>query len=625
MKRSALARFAATTAITAFITTPLYADEVINLDAIIISGGLTPIEAARYGRAASVLSREEIEQRGITSVQNALRALPGVSVNGAGNSFTQVRIRGGEANHTLILIDGVEAAGGDSDYILSGLETANIERIEVLRGPQSVYYGSNASAGVINIITRQGTQTGQTYSGKLEFGAATTASAFVSTRNARGGLSLALSYTDDKGYDLSGDGGEKDSIERRTAILKGDYALGENLTLGFNLRRSRENYDADSTAWLATDAASYVVDDPTQFSQRDEFTSSVFAEYAMLDGRLVHRLQLENTDNRQTYNGGAATKTRTQAAKYRLSYGLDGRAVADADHLLNAMLEWEKDSSSSNPAYGREAMSYALEYRGSFNNGLDLQAGVRFDDNKVFDDAVTWTLGMSYTFEQSGIRLHASAGAGVVNPTYFELYANAFGYSGNPNLTPERNQSFDIGVEVPVMQGRGSIDLTYFNEALTDEITSVSTGPGTFSYVNQTGESKRHGLELSGKVQATDTLAFRLSYTYLEATNPDGSVEVRRPQHELALGATLQTFNGRGSISADIRHVAGNYDTQFWGSYSTVALPAYTTVDLAAQYQIDDRWTVTGRVTNLFDKDSSDVWGYANRGRAIYVGLGASF
>lgn len=622
MKRSTLAALVAGTTLT---TTPLHAEEVFDLDGIILSGGLTPIEAARYGRAASVLSREEIEQRGITSVQDALRALPGVSVNGAGNSFTQVRIRGGEANHTLLLIDGVEAAGGDSDYVLSGLETANIERIEVLRGPQSVYYGSNASAGVINIITRRGAQTGQTFSGKLEFGAATTAAAFISTRNAQGGLSLALSYTDDKGYDLSGDGGEKDGIERRTAILKGDYALGENLTLGFTLRRSRENYDADSNAWAATDAASYVVDDPTQFSQRDEFTGALFAEYAMLDGRLVHRLAFENTDNRQSYNGGPATKTRTQAAKYRLSYALDGRAMAETDHLINAMLEWEKDSSSSNPAYGREALSYALEYRGSFNNGLDLQAGVRFDDNKVFDDAVTWTLGVSYTFEQSGIRLHASAGTGVVNPTYFELYANAFGYSGNPNLTPERNRSFDIGIEVPVMQGRGSIDLTYFNEALTDEITAVSTGPGTFSYVNQTGKSKRQGVELSGTLQASDDLALRLSYTYLEATNPDGSIEVRRPQHELALGATLQTFNGRGSISADIRHVAGNYDTQYWGAFNTVTLPAYTTVDLAAQYRIDDRWTVTGRVTNLFDKDSSDVWGYANRGRAIYVGLGASF
>ena len=621
MKNPVLAALAASAAILGY---PAIAEEVTDLDTIIMSGGLTPIDAERYGRAATALTEEEIKKRGITSVQDALRALPGVAVNGSGNTFTQVRIRGGEGNHTLILIDGVEAAGGDGEYILSGLETANIARIEVLRGPQSVYYGSNASAGVINIITKSGRE-GREISGSVEFGAATTATGFISNRNARGGVSLALSYTNDKGYDASGDGGEKDGLELRTAILKGDYMVGEGLKLGFNLRRSQEDYDYDSTSFVATDAASYVVDDPTQFSRRDEMTAQVFAEYTMLDGRLTHRLSLENTDNEQSNNGGAPTRTHTQAAKYRLSYGLDGRPVDEADHLLNAMLEWEKDSSSSNPAYGREAMSYALEYRGSFASGLNLQAGVRFDDNKVFEDATTWNLGLSYTFAQSGVRLHASAGTGIVNPSYFELYASAFGYTGNPGLMPEKNRSFDIGVEVPVMQGRGSIDVTYFNERLTDEITAVSTGPGSFSYINQAGDSKRHGIEVSGQVQATDQLFLRLSYTYLEATNPDGSVEIRRPKHELALGATLDTFNGRGSVSADIRHVSGNYDTQFWGAYNTVELPAFTTANLSAEYDIDDRWKLTGRVTNLFNKDTMDVWGYPNRGRAFYVGLAANF
>lgn len=621
MKRPVLAALAASTAIFAH---PSLAQEVFDLETIVVSGGLTPIKADAYGRSATVLTEDQIADRGITTVQDALRALPGVAVSSQGNSFTQVRIRGGEANHTLILIDGVEAAGGDGEYILSGLETANIERIEVLRGPQSVYYGSNASAGVINIITKTGRE-GSEASGSIEFGAATTASAFLSQRGARGGVSLALSYTDDQGYDHSGDGGEKDGLKRRTAILKGDYMLGDDLKLGFTLRRSQEDYDLDSTNWAAVDPASYVVDDSTQFSSRDEMTAQIFAEYAMLDGRLTHRLALEDTENEQSFNGGAPTRTRTRAAKYRLSYGLDGRPVDEADHLLNAMLEWQKDDSSTNPAYTREAMSYALEYRGRLAGGLDLQAGVRFDDNKVFEDALTWTLGLSYTFAESGVRLHASAGTGVVDPSYFELYASAFGYTGNPNLRPEKNRSFDLGVELPVLQGRGSIDVTYFHDVLTDEITSVSTGPGTFSFTNQSGDSKRHGIELTGKVQATDRLALRLNYTYLEATNPNGSVEIRRPKHELALGATLDTFGGRGSIDADIRHVSGNFDTQFWGAYNTVELPAYTTVDLAARYEIDDRWTLTGRVTNLFDASTSDVWGYANRGRAFYVGLAANF
>ena len=281
--------FLASVASLTFSALPAQTQEVVEFPPIYLNGGLSPIEAARYGRAASIVTAEDIAARGITTVQDALRAVPGVAVNGSGNSFTQVRIRGGEGNHTLILIDGIAAAGGDGEYILSGIETANIERIEVLRGPQSVYFGSNASAGVINIITRKG-GAGRTASGSIELGAGTTASAFLSHRTAQGGVSLSLSRTDDRGFDQSGDGGEKDGLDRTTAILSGDYALGEDLTLGFTARRSQESYDYDSTSYTAVDAPSYVVDDPTQFADRDELTAGVFAEYSMLNGRLTHRL-----------------------------------------------------------------------------------------------------------------------------------------------------------------------------------------------------------------------------------------------------------------------------------------------------------------------------------------------
>lgn len=614
----------ASVAISPFFFSSASAQEVFDLGEIIVSGGLSPIEADALGRAASVVTAQQIAERGIATVQDALRALPGVSVNGSSNTFTQVRIRGGEANHTLILIDGIEAAGGDGEYILSGLETANIERIEVLRGPQSVYFGSNASAGVINIITRKG-GIGETYSASLEVGAATTATAFISRRNDRGGLSFSLSHTDDRGYDQSGDGGEKDGLERTTAILSGDYLVTDDLKLGFTLRQAEEEYDTDSSPFGAVDADSYVVDDPTTGATRDEWTAGIYAEYAMMDGRLTHRLSFEKTEYESTFNGGAPTTTDSEALKYRLSFGLDGRAVANADHLLNLLLENEKDSSSSNPLFGRETTSIALEYRGSFANGLDVQAGARFDDNDVFEDATTWNVGLSYQIPDTGVRLHASAGTGVVNPSYFELYADDWGYTGNPSLNPERNKSFDIGAEFAVLGGRGLIDVTYFNETLTDEITAVGTGPGTFTYENQVGESDRQGVELSGTMQATDTLALRVAYTYIDAKNPDGSVEVRRPRHEFALGATLDTFGGRGTVSADLRHVSGNFDTQFFGAYATAELPAYTTVDVAARYELTDTLTLNGRITNLFDDDAVDVWGFASRGRAAYVGISASF
>lgn len=615
--------FGAAAAVSLLLANGAQAQDSEYLGEIILGGGFTPVEEAAYGRAASVLTAQEIEDRGIATVQDALRAMPGVSINGSTDSFVQIRIRGGEGNHTLVLIDGIPAAGGDGEYILSGLETANIDRIEVLRGPQSVFYGANASSGVINIITRQG-GIGNSGHVRIELGEGHAASASYSARSDRAGLAFALSRRDDDGYDVSGDGGDDDGIERTTLQLSGDYKATDRLSFGILLRRSEEDYTFDANSFSATDAAGYVIDS-ADFADRTETLGSIYAEYAGLDGRLMHRLSLEHTDNESSTNGGAPTQADRSSARYLLSYGLDGRAVAETDSLLNAILEWEEDSSSTAPDYQRERRSFALEYRGGLTPDFDVQAGLRYDDNDTFEDIVTWTLSGSYRLP-SGVRLHASAGTGSVDPSYFELFANAFGFVGNPNLRPEQNESIDMGVEVPVLGGRGSVDVTLFRENLTDEITSVfDATTGTSTYINQAGTSKRKGVEVMGELAAGDTLDLRLAYTYLDATNPDGSVEIRRPEHELLLGATQQILNGRGAVSADLRYVAGNADTQFWGAFATVDLPDYVTVDLSGRYALNDRVTLTGRVTNLFDKDYSDVWGYAKRGRAIYVGLTSTF
>lgn len=600
------------------------AQEPIDLGAVVISGGFTPIEEARYGRSVTVVTAKEIERRGVTTVQDALRTVPGVSVSGSGDSFTQVRIRGAEANHTLILIDGVPAAGGDGEYILSGVQTANIARIEVLRGPQSVFYGSNASAGVVNIITNKGGM-GREFGGSLEIGDGYSASARYSYRTDRGGIAVNFARLDDDGYDISGSNGEKDGIERSTVNLSGDYNLSDQLKMGFVFRYSDEDYRFDSTDFTATTPSGYVVDDPTQHSERIERLGQIYAEYETLGGQLIHRLSYDLTDNKQTTNSGQPTKTDRESVRYLMSLGLDGRAAGDTNHLLNGIVEWESDSSSTDASFERETRSYALEYRGVLENGLNLQAGVRYDDNKTFEDDFTWTLAASYMLA-NGVRLHGSAGTGIVNPSYFELFADSFGFVGNSNLKPEKNQSFDLGVEVPVWSDRGLVDVTVFHDDLTDEITSVfdpATGGSTF--INQPGDSTRRGVEVSGTLAATDTLDLSLSYTYLDAENPDGTVEIRRPRHEASLTATQQFLNNRGEVTAVLRYVAGNYDTQFFGSFETLELPDYVTVDIAAQYALTDNVTLTGRIVNLFDEQYSDVWGYAKRDRTAYIGLRAAF
>lgn len=601
------------------------AEEGILLDEVVISGGLTPIAADAYGSAYTVVTADDMAERGIRTVQDALRDVPGLAMNSTGGGFTQLRIRGAEANHALVLIDGVKVSGGHDEYIFSGLETANIDRIEVLRGPQSVFYGSSASAGVVNIITRKGGM-GTQYGGSLEVGNGHSASAWVTHRTEAGGLSFSTSTRDDRGYNQSFTGDEKDGIRRRTMALVGDWQVSEDLTLGVVMRHSNEDYDYDASNWTPTGNEDYLLDSDDRLDRR-ETLGALWAEYSAMGGRLLHRLEYQDSIYRQSRNSGPFTRGETKALKYRLSYALDGRQLGQADHMLNVMLERTEDRHSTAPDADRANTSVAMEYRGSFDHGIDVQGGLRHDNFTRFDDFTSWNLGLSWQIENTPLRLHVSGGRGLVEPSYAELFADDAWTRGNPDLVPERNTGFDIGIEAEFAQGRGQVDLTYFNEKMADEITYIGMylPDGRGSYLNQSGDSKRQGVELAASYEFPAGLRLSGTYTYLDATEPDGRIEIRRPRHSLGLAARYALPGDRGYLAMDMRHVSGNYDTQWWGSYSDVVLPAYTVFNLSGGYDVTDNIRATARVVNLFDKSYMDSWGYATQGRAAYVGLEAKW
>ncbi|MDO5604357.1 MAG: TonB-dependent receptor [Paracoccus sp. (in: a-proteobacteria)] len=595
----------------------------VILDPLTLQAGLSPIEAQAYGRANTVITATELQARGITQVRDALQGVPGLAVSSAGASNTQIRIRGGEGNHTLVLIDGIRAAAGDAEYFLSGLSTDNIARIEVLRGPQSVFFGADASSGVINIITRPA-EPGRQARMAAEYGNGWAVSGFAGVRTDQGGLSFAAHQRRDRGWDISATpGGDDDGIRRRGWEMAGDHRLGETITAGFRLRDAHEEYGWDATNWMAATAEDYVIDSP-DITIRNESAGQIWLEAETMDGRLSHRLSYDQTRFRTADNDGPARRARTDLAKYRAIWGIDG-PVADATQTLAFGLERRRDENSTAPDQHRRSNSAIIEYRGAFANGVDVQLGLRHDDNDVFRDATTWSAALSWRIPDSGLRLHASAGTGVVNPTYTELFGG-WGTIGNPDLRPEENRGIDIGIEATTPDGRAVVDLTFFREDLENEITySFMPRADGSNYYNQTGTSKRRGAELSGRWQATDDLTLGASYSYLHARDPGGAVEVRRPRHMLALSAEYLFAEGRGTLSGDLRHVSGNFDTRPFGDYSTAELPAYTVVDIAAGYDLTDRVRIHGRVSNLFDKDYADVWGYPAQGRAAWLGLAATW
>ncbi|WP_198666129.1 TonB-dependent siderophore receptor [Tropicimonas sp. IMCC34043] len=625
--------------------------EPVQLDEIIVGGGLTPIEAERYGHAVSVVTAKDIAERQIKHAADALRALPGVSVSQTGNpgGLTTVRLRGAEANHTLVLIDGIEVSNPASGaYDFANLLTDDIERIEVLRGPQSSVFGSNAMGGVINVITKGATEPGFSGSANAEVGTLHSGGGKLSLRygGETGNLSFSAARRVTGGYDISdSDGGNDDSDANTTLNAKGEINLGEDITLGATLRHVERNSDYDQFNFGAATVEDLVTDADLQ-SEVNDFFGSAFANIDSFDGRFRSELSFNRgiMDSRDTDAGQATsdtTSTRTRLA-YRGSVSLDGADVDSAAQIVSFLVESKEETFQNNDASlvydpammdeeKRRLYGYVVEYRGSFfDDAFTLQATARHDDNDDFEDTDTWSLGLSYLLPNQTTRLHASAGTGTQNPTMYEQFGyNPGTWVGNPDLKPESSKGWDVGIEQRFLNDMAVIDVTYFRSELTDEISSTydyDTGEST--PFNEDGTSDRHGVEFSAALDLNNGLTLGLDYTWLDATDPDGDVEVRRPKNELGLRASYLLPNDKTLIGADLRYISGNWDFDYTTAsfgVDRVELDDYTVVNVTAQHQVNDSLVLTARIENLFDENYQEMLGYLAPPRTFYAGLNASF
>ena len=634
---------------TAIFTQHAQAQDVFDLDTIIVSGGLTTVEASEYGRAASVLSEEEIKASGAQYVADVLRSLPGVAVSrsGAFGGLTQVRLRGHEGNHTLVLIDGIEVAAPDQgEFDFGSLIASDIARIEVIRGPQSALYGSNAIGGVISITTKRATEPGVSGEVGFEVGSDGTTEARIAVRqkSERGEISFSAARRDTGGFDVSNTpGGEDDGDLNRTYNLTGRFFVNDYLTLGGILRHVDRVSDTDGFVFGAATRPGLVVDDLSTAETQETF-GALFAELGLFGGRMQNRLELSFAEiDRQGLNAtGTAlsqdnTGTRAKAS-YKGTVALDADTIDDADHLLTFAAEWEYETYKGNQAFfgpgelikrTREQTALVLEYQGSFGSGFDLQASVRHDFNDKFKDFTTYAAGVSYTLPNQITRIHASYGTGVQNPTLIEQFGFFADFAGNPNLRPEQSEGWDIGIEQQFLGGRGVVDVTYFDDELTNEITSVfDPVTGISTPVNQVGKSTRKGVEVAASVALTDRLDMGLSYTWLDAKNPNGTVEVRRPEHEALLKLAYLLGNDRTRFNLEVRHVAGNFDSDFTApslGANQVKLSDYTLVNLGLSHQITDAVRLSAGIRNLTDENYEELDGYATQGRTAFFGVTGEF
>jgi len=616
-----------TAAILSLWVTSAGAQETFELDDIVISGGNSPIKSTDLATSNSVITSEEIEKQGDVNVQSLLRQIPGLSVSAAGSSFSEIRIRGGEANHTLVLIDGVPATGGDGHYIFSGLSATDIERIEVMRGPQTIFFGPSASSGVINIISKTPEKNGGAFFGSV----GSTRGAGISQNINLGNFAtnVTILREDYEGYDQSYSNGDKDGFDRETLQIKTTASTDSGMAMTLKLRNASEKYDTDDYKGSTTDTQKYGYRSPTSHldyvvdtndnGKRDETQASIELKRNSDSGRVKHNLLLAHTEYSNSLNNIKSADNDQQLIRYHFQHSLDDKPISDAKKSVSVIAEHHNDKNQLNKAQKRLGNALAFEYRQKFYNHSTLQLGGRVENGNRYKAAQTWKIGYVLPLVQNSTSLLFDAGTAVVNPTYGEIYGTAW-TNGNLNLRPEKNMSVSVALKQN-FRNQDFLKATLFHDKLNNEIRADAA---PYTPYNETGESKRKGIELEGQFYPQPQIKISGNYTYLVAKEPNGTVEARRPRHMLNSRIEYEFLESHGHIALSATRVVKNYDS-YPGVWTSRKLPDYTKFDLSSSFKITEELSITGQISNLFDTDFSDNWGWRGSGRSFYLTANAKW
>lgn len=595
------------------------------------AGGI-PLE--KTGSSVTVVTGEQLRAQQVRSAIDALRGLPGVSVGqtgGPGGTPQQVRIRGAEGNHTLVLIDGIDAGDtGQNEFDFANLLAEDIERIEVIRGPQSGLYGSKAIGGVINIITRSGkgplTATVRAEGGGYGTG---DVAARISGGSDKAWFSASVQRRSQQFFNQALVGSEEDPWRNVSAMLKAGFTVAPGVTIDFLLRKTNKDSRFDDFFKPLGEPIARAVDARNR-NETDSFLGGVNLRWSMFEGALTHVFSANrNTiDSRNTFEFDAdSTFNARDKVSYLGTYRFATPALLQAKHSISWQVE--KESEEFTPTFSftdgvrRERSRSAVvgEYRGEFFDRLAVTGAVRRDDNDVFADFTTWRTTASLSLPELFLRPHASYGTGAALPGMFEQFGAVKNiFVGNPNLTPEESRGWDAGVEVTLVKNRALLDVTYFKANLTDEIAGFGN-----SLTNLKGESQRRGTEVALRTQLLPVLYFGASYTFLDATEPDGRPEVRRPRNAGRLDTTYKFDGGRGTFNIAAVYNGVMAADNFGAPGGRVMLGDYWLVSSAISYKLQPGMEVFGRVENLLNQEYQEVSGYNTPGATAFAGIRLTF
>jgi vitamin B12 transporter len=635
--------------------TPAAEAQVTLLPETVVSASREPLPGTRVGSAVTVLTREYIEARQAVTAADLLREVPGVAVSRTGSAGGQVdvRIRGAESNHTLVLIDGIKVNDPSLGQIFdfSQLQAGDIERIEVLRGPQSSIYGSEAIGGVINIVTRTARR-GLEANGFFEGGSFRTLAGGAGLRYGADWIKLAANWNHLQTHGISTadrrfGNGESDPFRINALSGKMTITPADFIEFSFAGRASRslghlDNFQDGFTLPCLANGVCIAVDDRSRYTYEQLFGRADMT-LRFFDGRLTNRTGFSYGWTQNDALGDLSTlatvnKSRRRRIDNQTTVRFATPEIASAEHRLTFLFEHERQSVLSELyVFGAfpftnqferavNSKSYVGEYALSLWDRLFVTGSLRFDDNDFFQDRTTYRVTGAYVVRRWGTRFHSSVGTGVKNPDLFQLFGQFPGFTPNPNLKSELGFGWDVGVEQTFWDRRAVVDVTYFRNRITDRIV---IGGGTVR--NDLGITNIQGVEIAARVRPLPGLELGGAYTYTDAQDPLGNQPARRAKHIGSVFATYTFLGDRARIHVDARFNGRQRDLVFTNPApfvfvtSSTDLSGFVLVNIAASYKIHEGIEIYGRIENVLNQRYQEVFSFGTPGIGAFAGLRVRF
>lgn len=603
-------------------------------DILIIASRDGSLRSENYTGSALVINSEQLEARQTRDIADILRDVPGVAVAGIAGQ-TQIRLRGSEANHVLVLVDGIEVSDPFAgEFDIGTLQAEPGARVEVLRGAQSALYGPDAIGGVVAYESASGRGrpglaarieggTQATVNGALRYGA--------SGDSWDAALSAVVVSTDGQ---PTARGGVRDiGRDSYTLAGKGSVNVSDNLTLRAAARFIRtEGLFNDSDFDTTSPTFGFTIDSPGSRFTNEAIYALVGARLDTLEGRWTHDLSAQIADVRRDTFGAFGQASGSKGDRVKASY-VTAFAIAD-DHNLTFAADYEVEGfrntlASSGGFTGRrevEQVGLVGEYRYA-GEAFDVSAAIRHDINDLFQDATTFRLGAGYRITDT-TRLRAAGGSGVKNPGFFELYGFVDGrFIGNAALRPEKSTGWEVGIDQQ-LGDNAALAVTYFDSELEGEIFTTFPPPNFIATpANRATVSKQRGVEVSLGAKLAEQWSLDAAYSYLDAEE-NGVEEVRRPQHIASAALTWTAPGDTASATLVVRYNGETPDVAFTDPSFVpvrVQLGEYTLVNLNARVKLTDQLSAFARAENILGEEYEQVFSFVSPGRSAVVGVEARF